>query len=140
MRMQPKQAEARHAGARNGRELFWALGSFRSQSAGNLLDPETWAPPPLSHWPSCRVRWADSHLTLPLPPTPTPRAETGAGKKQHPSHPDLDSDRGARKTPQTWLPVLPPPITAVLFVIYEMQVMMASMRITVPDLAASRLT
>lgn len=136
--MQPRQAEARHAGT-------WAPGSFQSQRRGLLLGPKTGALITPKHWLSVFVPgagWGDSPSKCCCCPMPRHPGELRQGQERSNTPPNSRSSlpHGSWKNPHTWLPVLSPSLTAVSLVIYEMQMMMAIMRIIIPALAASRLS
>lgn len=71
---------------------------------------------------------------LPLAPR---RAEAGACREQHPSQLQTWPPTGELQKSTDLASILAPQLTAVSFVIYEMQMMTVIMMIIIPDLAAS---
>lgn len=90
----------------------------------------------------CQGRMGASRSKCCCCPIPQHPAELrqGQGRSNTPPNSRSSLPQGSWKHPQTWLPVRSPSLSAVSLVIYEMQMMMAIMRMIIPALAASRLS
>lgn len=146
MELQICVADAYAAKASRG-EACWNLGSgFFSKpeegSPSGSKDCGPAYPQTLAVSLCARAGWGDSLSKCCCCPIPWHPGELRQGQERSNTPPNSRSSlpQGSRKNPQTWLPVLFPSLTAVSLVIYEMQMMMAIMRIIIPALAASRLS
>lgn len=84
---------------------LWALGTLRSQRRSFLLDPKTWALPPLSHRPG---GWTHL-LNAAAAASHSHPGELSQGQAKSNSSPiQMWPETEDLGTSNTWLPVLPP--------------------------------